>query len=118
MNNNDKGKIGEDIAKKFLEKNDYKILQKNYRISKMGEIDIIAFKDNTICFVEVKLRNSDRYGSPIEAVNENKANKIRRISTIYLKNNNIMDNEIRYDVIGIKRGKNKDYIIEHLKNAF
>ena len=47
------GKIGEDIAVKFLEKNNYKILERNYR-KPWGEIDIVGEKDGIVRFIEVK----------------------------------------------------------------
>ena len=66
------GKIGEDIACSYLEKNNYKIICRNYR-TKTGEIDIIA-RDITkeIVFIEVKTRQNLKYGYPIDAINKQK----------------------------------------------
>ena len=61
------GDRGEDYTAAYLKKNGYKILSRNYRKS-YGEIDIIASKGKTICFVEVKTRHSGTLSQPYEAV--------------------------------------------------
>jgi len=97
-----KGQAGESIAASFLEKQGFKIIEKNWRYSRMGEIDIIAEDKNTLVFIEVKSRSSDRFGSPLESVDERKFNKIKKLAEIYLSRleNNTYD-EIRFDLIGI-----------------
>src|SRR3989344_3727604 len=47
------GQMGEDFACKYLEKNGYKIIERNY-LKKWGELDIIAKKRGKIHFIEVK----------------------------------------------------------------
>lgn len=111
--NHIKGKIGEAEAITFLEKEGYKILKTNYKTS-LGEIDIIAKdKDNRIIFVEVKARNSVRFGYPREAVNLKKQQTIRRCAEFYLKINGLAGAYVRMDVIEIL---NKQ--ITHIKGAF
>ncbi|MCR4324789.1 MAG: YraN family protein [Candidatus Curtissbacteria bacterium] len=61
------GKIGEDAAVKFLQKNGYKIIEHNFRI-RGGEIDIIAKDGKTLVYVEVKTRSTSAFGLPEEAV--------------------------------------------------
>ena len=75
MNRKKLAKFGEDIAAQFLENNDYEILKRNYH-SVYGEIDIICKKDNQLIFVEVKARQSDKFGGPLDAITENKKDKI------------------------------------------
>lgn len=67
MSTKDLGKLGENLAVEFLERNGYKILQRNFR-SKLGEIDIIAQEKDTLVFVEVKTRWSQKFGLPEEAI--------------------------------------------------
>ena len=62
MSNKIKGKYGEEIAVNYLIKNGCKIVEKNYRFSRYGEIDIIALDGSILCFIEVKTRTSDRFG--------------------------------------------------------
>ena len=71
------GKNGENIACKYLEQIGYKIITRNYR-NKYGEIDIIAKENDNYVFVEVKSRNTNKYGNPAEAVNKSKIEKSRK----------------------------------------
>ena len=66
------GKLGEKIAEKYLIKNKYTIIEKNF-YSKQGEIDIIAEEKDTreIVFIEVKTRTNSKYGRPKDAVTIN-----------------------------------------------
>lgn len=71
------GRIGEDIAEKYLKKHGYKILSRNYGC-RGGEIDIVCFRFGVLVFVEVKARSNDSFGLPSDAVG---IEKIRRIRT-------------------------------------
>ena len=117
MNKRQLGKKYENIACDYLNKNNYKILDKNFQ-TKIGEIDIIAKdyndKNEYLCFIEVKFRNTNNYGRAIEAVDKRKQNKIINTSKIYLLKNNISFNTaIRYDVICFDNEE-----ITYIKNAF
>ena len=104
---------GETLAKEHLEKLGYKIVATNYK-NKIGEIDIIAYDNSTLVFVEVKCRQSIKFGYPREAVNFYKQNKIRSVAVGYLKYKGLYEKvNVRFDVIDIV-GEN----ITHIKNAF
>ena len=78
------------------------------------EIDIIAKdKDDRIIFVEVKSRQTARFGHPREAVNKQKQITIRRVAELYLMKKRCLNSYTRFDVIEILAGK-----ITHIKNAF
>lgn len=62
------GKIGEDLATKYLENIGYSIIERNF-IAKQGEIDIIAKDKEELVFIEVKTRTNALYGQPVDAVN-------------------------------------------------
>lgn len=97
-----KGKAGENFAAKFLEKQGFKIIQKNWRFSRLGEIDIIAEDKNTLVFIEVKTRSSNLFGHPLESVDEKKFNKIKKLAEIYLNQNaNNNYDGFRFDLVGI-----------------
>ena len=71
------GDSGEELARTYLFKKGYRILEQNYKAS-FGEIDIIAEKNNCICFVEVKSRKSNKYGSlkkPLLTINKRKLSR-------------------------------------------
>ncbi len=112
MKNNVKiGSSGEDKAVEYLKKNNYKILKRNFR-TKVGEIDIIAFKDGITIFCEVKTRKNKSFGCGFEAVNKIKQQKIINSAGIYftLKGK---ETKSRFDVISIDENE-----INHIENAF
>ncbi len=106
------GVEGENLAKEFLIKNKYKILETNY-ICAIGEIDIIAKHKQTIVFVEVKTRTSTKFGLPRESVTSFKQQKIKNVATNYLVSKKLTNSLCRFDVIDILNGE-----ITHIKNAF
>lgn len=115
MDNIEKGKIGEKIARDYLIDKGYKILEINYK-NKLGEIDIIALDMDILTFIEVKSRTSIHYGYPYEAVNFKKQKKIMNVSMIYIKHKKIRNMQLRYDIIEVYlREKDK---INHIKDAF
>ncbi len=108
------GDKGEEIISNFLIKKDYRILDRNYR-KPYGEIDIIAFKDNIVCFVEVKARKSIKYGYPREAVNFYKQQRVIKASQTYLMENKLNNYIIRFDVAEVFTESRK---INYIENAF
>ncbi len=116
MNRHELGKMGEIAAAKYLNKNGYKLLARNYRCV-LGEIDLIAQLNNTIVFIEVKTRRSLNYGYPEESITLTKQNKIRKVANYYLKDNKIFNMNCRFDVVTVLVSSN-GYTIEVIKNAF
>ncbi|WP_297282062.1 YraN family protein [uncultured Anaerococcus sp.] len=108
------GDLGERVIANFLMKKGYQILDRNYSKA-YGEIDIVALKDDIVCFVEVKTRKSIKYGYPREAVNYYKQQRIIRASQTYLMENNLTDYIIRYDVGEVFTESRK---INYIENAF
>ena len=90
MNNIEKGKLGEEIAAKYIVSKGGKIIERNYKI-KIGEVDLIVLINGELVFVEVKSRSNINYGYPSEAVNYKKKQKITRFDVIevYLKSKKI-----------------------------
>lgn len=112
------GRLGENKAVDFLKKKGFRLLERNYRC-KLGEIDIIAMKGETLVFVEVRCRSSETFGLPQESVNWRKQSKIRRIAQQYLNARSEKDIKARFDVIAIMIDKEERLVkIEHIENAF
>lgn len=109
-----KGKNGENIAKNYLKKQGYRIIESNYK-TKIGEIDIVAIKDKVLSFVEVKSRYDDSYGRPFEAVNTYKVKKIRDVASIFLMSNDVLYDGISFDIIEVFLSNGE---INHIKSAF
>ena len=84
--NKEVGKRGEKIAAKWIEDEGYKILDKNYS-TKFGEIDLIAIKDNILVFIEVKLKQTEDFGTPEEMIGSSKLAQIQRMAEFYLMDN-------------------------------
>jgi putative endonuclease len=110
------GNIGEIKSCEYLESAGYLILEKNYRCV-FGEIDIIAKREDIICFVEVKTRAGSSYGEPLESVNRVKTGRIKNTASYYMGLKNLNDSEISFDVISIKVS-GKILHLQHLKNCF
>lgn len=111
------GKIGEDIAAKFLTRKGYTIIERNWRI-KGGEVDIIAKDHDTVVFVEVKSRSSTEYGTGEEAITSLKKKRLITAAKAYLRYRG-EDFQCRFDVISIlftNRGKMKE--MNHIQDAF
>lgn len=117
MNNSRSGHEGENIAAVYLENRGYKIVCRNYRISRFGEIDIIAEKGEYICFVEVKWRRGGAFGTPAEAVTRKKAATIRLLAQLYLSGTQRSDANVRFDVIELY-GCVGNMKTNHIINAF
>ena len=112
MNSKVVGNAGEDLACRYLEKQGYKILERNKHYSRFCEIDIIAQYKNTTVFVEVKTRKTDAFGTPSEAITKTKYENLRKGVQFYLTENKVKN--YRIDLISITL--KPDMKIEHLRN--
>ena len=120
-NNNTRaiGTEGEQKSVEFLIENGYAILKLNYRVGRIGEIDIIAREGEYICFIEVKTRKSYSFGVPSESVTFKKQEKIKLLASIYLTNTGNIDKRIRFDIVEVLMKNNNDINkINLIKNAF
>ncbi|HOC03486.1 MAG TPA: YraN family protein [Candidatus Ratteibacteria bacterium] len=104
-NKREKGFAGEEIAARFLRKNGYKILERNFA-TKSGEIDIIANKKRTIVFVEVKTRNTDNFGSPAEAVDSKKLTRLGTVANYYIQKKRLEKFPYRFEIVSITKQNN------------
>jgi putative endonuclease len=120
----DTGKAGEEAAVKYLKKEGYSILGKNYQNSsgrQLGEIDIIAKEKDEIVFVEVKTRNLESYGftQPEENITRSKLFKLNRIAEYYLKSKKLFNTPYRFDAVSVWLDKEqKKAKIKHIKSIF
>ena len=110
------GRRSERLAAEYLKLSGYRILETNYRCG-AGEIDIIAREKQTIVFIEVKARSSNRFGSPKGAVTTAKQRKISMAALDYLKRTDQTGARARFDVVAIDTAGGTP-AIEVVKNAF
>ena len=112
---NELGKLGEELAADFLQKNGYDIIETNFVFQK-AEIDIIAQKGNVLAVVEVKTRSSVDFGSPQDFVNPKKIKLLVKAIDDYVISNDL-DLEIRFDIVAVHK-EGAAFVIEHLEDAF
>lgn len=117
------GKEGEDLALRYLRDKGYLIIGRNYANSKgkrIGEIDIIASKDGSLVFVEVKTRFSTDLENclPEENIGPRKLYKLSRIAEQYLKSRKL-ETSYRFDAISIVvNPETKESRLKHLEHIF
>ena len=105
---------GESVAMAFLERRGIRILKRNFHC-RMGEIDIIAREGNTFLVIEVKTRTGAGQGSPAEAVDYRKQDKICRAFDYYRMCRHLHDGiAVRFDVIEV----NQHMECRWIRNAF
>lgn len=110
------GQLGEKITYEWLKRSKYNVIAKNYK-SEYGEIDLIAIKNNYICFIEVKLRSENCGYSPKETVDIIKQKKIIKTAVSFLKKHPCKY-QPRFDVSEVVKETNGDFKIEYIKDAF
>ena len=116
MQKKELGRKGEELAIRFLKKNGYRIIGRNY-VCKMGEMDIIAKEKGTLVFIEVKTRTSTTFGPPQLAVDQKKQRQLSKVALNFLKEKRLEDVKARFDVVAILLGP-KGEEMELIKDAF
>lgn len=116
LHNRSLGCEGEGLAVTYLERHNYKILQRNFRC-RSGEIDIVARDGKTTVFVEVKTRKSRLYGPPQLSVTPFKQRQISKAALTWLAKKGQLEVCARFDVISITFIGQQPQI-EHISNAF
>lgn len=112
-----KGSWGEDKAAERLRGEGWKIEAVRYRVDRRNELDIVAWEGDTLVFVEVKTRQLERFGRPIESVNRAKRFHLSRAAVRYLSRRRKQPRYFRFDVIEIV-GTPDHFRLEHIRNAF
>jgi len=77
------GRLGEDLAARYLQSQGYIILERNYRCQE-GEIDLVAMDGSCLAFVEVRTRRSTRFGTPEESITLKKKAKLLSAAQSYV----------------------------------
>ncbi len=113
------GLQGEELAVQHLERLGFSIVARNYR-TRHGEIDIVAFADETLVFAEVKTRREGG-GSPWESLHLRKRAQVRRMAAAYLNKEpeRPRGRTLRFDAIGVVLRPDGSLAgLEHLEGAF
>ena len=94
------GDAGEDAVAAWYEANGYTVLSRNWRCRE-GELDLVVRRNRTIVFCEVKARATAVFGSPAEAVNYVKRQRLRVLAARWLEDFPVRMKEIRFDVVSV-----------------
>ncbi len=86
MTNRMLGRQGENLAARHLVDRGHRVLARNHRVGRMGELDLVTLAEDglTVCFIEVKARTTGVFGTPAEAVTADKRRRIRRMAEAFL----------------------------------
>ena len=96
-----RGARGEKLACRFLRSRDYKILYRNFKDRRGGEIDIVCRDGDTLVFVEVKTRSGEEFGRPIEAVDRQKQLRVSHGGLAWLRLLDNPDVTFRFDIVEV-----------------
>jgi putative endonuclease len=113
----DHGRIGEDLAHRYLRRSGCTVVARNYRTaSGSGEIDVVAWHGATLAFVEVKTRSTAEFGEPERAVDREKQDRLRRAARDYARRAGVEWGKTRFDIVSIVLGAPPR--IDWIRNAF
>lgn len=117
MKRKDTGNLGEKLAKEFLKKRGYRILETNYRCP-YGEVDIIARDEDSLVFTEVRTKTSLEYGSPEESINAAKKERLKAVAADYQQTHEGLPQQWRIDVVAVELNQIGELLrIELIENA-
>lgn len=107
INNQQVGHEAEERAAGFLQEQGCSILERNYRYSRYGEIDIIARKDHMLLFVEVRCKRRHQHISAMESVTPAKITRLKKAATAYIRSHKPLSSEetSRFDLITVEDGE-------------
>ncbi len=113
------GNRGEDIAAAYLQQQGYRIAERNYTCP-LGELDIIAYRQGTLIFVEVRTNSPANEGLAEASIGFRKQRKLRQVATYYLKVKGMLERPCHFDVVIVllEPGSTEPQRIKLIENAF
>src|SRR3989304_3886840 len=117
MTRRETGIQGEKLARDFLAKNGYHILDTNYRCP-AGEVDIIAIQADALVFIEVRTKRSRQFGTPEESITPVKMQRLKTVAAYYGQEHDGLPPDWRIDVVAVQmNAKGRVERIELIENA-
>jgi putative endonuclease len=107
------GGAGEDLAAAWYAERGWRVVARNWRSGRTGELDVVALKGGVLAVCEVKARTSEAFGTPLEAVTPTKQARIRRLAAAYLAASGVQAGRVRFDVAAVLDGH-----VEVVEDAF
>ena len=112
-----RARAGEDAAARYLATRGYSILHRNIRFPE-GELDLVARCKNTLVFIEVKTRETEKFGQPYQSVSEGKQRRQAAMASRFTSLCRLQDVPVRFDVVSVVLPSGQPPRIEHVENAF
>ena len=127
------GRLGESLAARHLTSLGFRLLARNYRVGRLGEIDLVMLAEDgvTLCFVEVKTRTGTAFGRPAEAVTADKRRRIRRMAQVFVQSRALHQDQpgygpadvsgrpLRFDVVEVMLDRiRRTARVHHIPQAF
>lgn len=110
------GEVGERIAERWLRRQGWRIVQRRFRNGRR-DIDLVAEREGTVAFVEVKARRGEHFGGPVGAVNWRKQRELTRSAHVWIDRHGRAHESYRFDVIGVLVSGER-VRVRHVENAF
>ena len=111
------GRMGEDLAHRYLRRHGCTVVARNYRTrSGSGEVDIVAWHGPTLVFVEVKTRSTEEYGAPERAVDAEKMFRVQRAANDYARRAGVLPERMRFDIVSVALGQLTQ--VDWIRDAF
>ena len=110
------GAYGERVAAAHLVAAGMSIVERNWRCD-IGEIDIVARDGDTLVVCEVKTRQGPDFGSPLEKVTSDKAERLRRLAARWIADRRVHPSDVRIDIVGVLRSPRGPAQVDHVRGA-
>ena len=107
------GAYGELLAARFLSRQGLVLLDHNWRCRE-GEIDLVLRDGRTLVICEVKTRSSVDFGTPHEAIDRRKVDRMRRLAVAWLRAHRAHPDDIRLDLVAVIVPRTGAPEIEHV----
>lgn len=107
------------MARKFLEKNGFKLIEKNFKTPRWGEIDLVMKDGEGLVFVEVKSKSrsgAELYGGPLSTINFYKMRALKRAAQFYVTSKKLHQKPARLDAVSVILDESGKAEIEHFPN--
>lgn len=112
-----RGRRGEDLAHRFLRRQGFTVVARNYRLpAGGGEIDLVCREGDALVFVEVKTRASEEFGTPDQAVDHEKEVRLERAARDYARRADVPWARVRFDIVNVVLREPPD--VKIIKDAF
>lgn len=98
-----RGREAESAAAAWLEGQGYRVIDRNHR-TRRGEVDLVCEEGETLCFVEVRSRATELFGTPAESIDRAKTMKVVRAAKDWALRNEALERSIRFDVVAVLQG--------------